>query len=580
MDASESRQLTEEQFTFCLATLIYYYHREFLKVKGDYLSQFNSCDSNSYDGFVKIMTKSFPPLNTVWKKLEKLAAGKSEFNLRDIFSTYKLFELPPESKVSKFDEVLRDNSKKNELKTLVMRCDSIDEILKELKFGEYKPLKPIEEMMNSLVKEKLKTWVKHLEVNEDFFNIFYDLLSNKSKRERLEEKLCQLSKVFVDPTNTSRNDIEELFYKLGLLPFGLIMFKKDWEKLEAETGREDYEVENAEVKDCAMVPISDSSNRYFRDFKDVKYIGSGSFGTLMKVRYRLNSSKRNKNTRDYAIKMILLDESDYEKDPELILEVKNMRKFQGKVFIIQLEDTWIEDFNLVKIEQFPKFFSSVIQNEFSSNEKLGRMRENNGSTVETSLEEKEKTVKVHFILMKYCQENLKSFCSRRKMADFDKNLTFALQLSEGLAELHENKYYHGDLRDENILFRFEKGEYNLKICDFDMAQSTKTSVKAHYSKTRRTDEEKYDSDMQDLPVLLLELFYCTKNTNDFDEHVKNLLEKSMLPQDFHETTNGLERLTKVGELIVNLIRKKGEMTAENVHSELHIIKDATRQRIL
>ena len=74
----------------------------------------------------------------------------------------------------------------------------------------------------------------------------------------------------------------------------------------------------------------------------------------------------------------------------------------------------------------------------------------------------------YLILMEYCQyHTLFEFIDKNQIIDDNIIFSIIYQIASGLKALHKNKYYHRDLRPENILLRNKNDKFiEIAICDF------------------------------------------------------------------------------------------------------------------
>ena len=75
------------------------------------------------------------------------------------------------------------------------------------------------------------------------------------------------------------------------------------------------------------------------------------------------------------------------------------------------------------------------------------------------------------ILMEYCKyHTLLEYIDKNQILDDAKIYSIISQIANGLKSIHKNKYYHRDLRPENILLRNETDkDIEIAICDFGSA---------------------------------------------------------------------------------------------------------------
>jgi hypothetical protein len=86
---------------------------------------------------------------------------------------------------------------------------------------------------------------------------------------------------------------------------------------------------------------------------------------------------------------------------------------------------------VVKITQFINSFVDEGRKEFRTFFNIEREK------VTTKIEKEKGLVKVLFIQMELCDENLEAYLSWRKCVDFDKSLKYAHEMIGGLKKMHK-----------------------------------------------------------------------------------------------------------------------------------------------
>jgi serine/threonine protein kinase len=272
-------------------------------------------------------------------------------------------------------------------------------------------------------------------------------------------------------------------------------------------------------------------------FKEKNFIGSGSYGTVMRVKYRYGKSNVEDHKKYFAIKLILI--TNQEEQITKMQEVKRMELLKNKSNIVFLIDHWLEEFSTISKTKF----ISLIKNEMSNSGPFLKVFEQLDSCSEI-YDSNMFNKNFLFIQMKYYQKNLQDFCDDRTQINLNKSLEFAHQISEGIENLHEANIIHGDLAARNIFCRDDRGELKVEIGDFGIISSMRITP---------SSLKNVNKDFYDLVVILLQLFFYTKSTLELNKALEEV-RKGVLPQNFSKGPEDKNILDKVGRLILDLAK--------------------------
>ncbi|CAG2103831.1 unnamed protein product [Medioppia subpectinata] len=176
-------------------------------------------------------------------------------------------------------------------------------------------------------------------------------------------------------------------------------------------------------------------NKYKRSlFIEMSAIGSGGFGTVFKVKHRLDD-------KIYAVKRIQFGEFSEEKKQKVIKEVKSLAKLDSD-FVVKYYNSWLESNHL-------------------------------------------------FIQMEYCSQSLRSLLENKPLVferqpedpmnvfEYFISCEIFKELLESVQFLHESNppVIHRDLKPDNILIdrNFISNRF-VKLCDFGLATDHNTDI--------------------------------------------------------------------------------------------------------
>ena len=190
-------------------------------------------------------------------------------------------------------------------------------------------------------------------------------------------------------------------------------------------------------------------NPFTHTYEIIKKIGAGSYGSVFKVRNKID-------TKNYALKLTKIN------NPKILREVQNMALLDHRN-IVRYYSCWIEpaniyNENLIKCTRSPgsksivSFNSSIIS--------------------ENSLSSKDIEKKYLFIQMELCDMTLYDYIQTRNInitelnkQAYAKSVGIFKQIVVGLNYLHKTNIIHRDIKPSNILF----SNNIVKIGDFGLS---------------------------------------------------------------------------------------------------------------
>ncbi|XP_008545915.1 eukaryotic translation initiation factor 2-alpha kinase 1 [Microplitis demolitor] len=122
--------------------------------------------------------------------------------------------------------------------------------------------------------------------------------------------------------------------------------------------------ERLPISDIIKNPsISVSQPRYHSDFVELKFIASGGFGTVYKVRHRLDD-------HEYAVKKVCVTLDKVHKIIKILDEVKTLAKL-NHTNVISYKNAWIEEgYSTINV---PNITESQVSSDFSKNNNSDRL---------------------------------------------------------------------------------------------------------------------------------------------------------------------------------------------------------------
>ena len=241
--------------------------------------------------------------------------------------------------------------------------------------------------------------------------------------------------------------------------------------------------------------------------------------------------------------------------------------------IIDLKElkTQLSDIYTDYEERFQSIISNYI-NEFEIMKLCSRNNENSVRCYEYFKNDD------HFsFIMELCETNLSDFlntysgiCNNNR--GFDERLIYQImtQLNKAFKKMIENKIVHGDLKLENILIKYNNGNFVVKLCDYGMSKILKNFNSNNYSNSNRGTllynapellahkDHNYKIDLWGIGIILYKLYFIkfpfSGLTEDAVTTSINIKIRNLLNEENKTNDDDLNDLIK--NLLVKDIKKR------------------------
>ncbi|CCJ29957.1 unnamed protein product [Pneumocystis jirovecii] len=242
------------------------------------------------------------------------------------------------------------------------------------------------------------------------------------------------------------------------------------------------------------------ASRYENDFEEVKWLGKGAYGKVIKVRNRLDGQY-------YAIKRICLNKNKNEYS-RIIREVITLSRLHHQ-HIVRYFSAWLEDLSSEETvcehgsREFGRSFDSykhesdIVTSNFSEYISSGRPKQSFLNYFESEICEnlsdkssesvnnsvfvdlKFSNSGILYIQMEYCEKRTLKDILESKHVNIDEIWRLFRQILDALVHIHGQGVIHRDLKPSNI-FLDENGD--VKIGDFGLATECWTIIENLVSK--------------------------------------------------------------------------------------------------
>ena len=204
-------------------------------------------------------------------------------------------------------------------------------------------------------------------------------------------------------------------------------------------------------------------SRYQKDFVELGRIGKGAFGSVYRVKQRLDE-------REYAVKKVRLDKDLTSADNQRIMrEVKSFSILSDHPKIVRYYGTW-EETEMPEIDEQNATMDSQSEVTWDASSWLGDESE---MTHANACE----PVNWLYIQMELCSTSLRQLLngsgSSAWIVDRERIRRYLHDVSEGLSYIHEKHYIHRDMKPDNIFIVNQHGTYVAKLGDFGLSCQTK-----------------------------------------------------------------------------------------------------------
>ncbi|EAR81620.2 kinase domain protein, partial (macronuclear) [Tetrahymena thermophila SB210] len=307
------------------------------------------------------------------------------------------------------------------------------------------------------------------------------------------------------------------------------------------------QIQRSAIKE--LVKLMFSQKKYFKNFE---YLSSGAYALLLKAQ----NSQQN---RQVALKFIgSSNQEDKNGIESLKKEYEMLQKFSQSEFLVNVYDCF-----------------------YLMEEKEDEDADGNDIIVQTE-------VKSFFVMeMELCENNLKQLFDflRKQQVPPSKEMKeiIAIQMIEGLNNLHVKNIMHRDIKPQNFLVCTSK-EYgfSIKLCDLGFASAvsksksfmSKKGTDAYFAPEVEVGQSRIQSDLFSLGLVLLELDNLkTLNENWIDFKTKNyLFNGEEIPKEKYQIdqNSNIYKIAKIclkpwyldrttaGELLSKLIQMHGQ----------------------
>lgn len=206
-----------------------------------------------------------------------------------------------------------------------------------------------------------------------------------------------------------------------------------------------------------------NKSRYQKDFVELGRIGKGAFGSVYRVKQRLDE-------REYAVKKVRLDKDLTSADNQRIMrEVKSFSILSDHPKIVRYYGTW-EETEMPEIDEQNLTVDSHSEVTWDASSWLGDESE---MTSANACE----PVNWLYIQMELCSTSLRQLLngsgSSAWTVDRERIRRYLHDVSEGLSYIHEKHYIHRDMKPDNIFIVNQHGTYVAKLGDFGLSCQTK-----------------------------------------------------------------------------------------------------------
>lgn len=252
--------------------------------------------------------------------------------------------------------------------------------------------------------------------------------------------------------------------------------------------------------------------RYTNDYKEIKKLGTGGFGTVYLSHYYLDN-------QEYAIKKIILQDKSVHELQKIVSEIEIISKLNHPN-VIRYFYSWIEPIvhgrkpslklltnegcSLTRSGSDSLIYSSN-KKESPSNQQLVLLKREMINNISS------RTNYVFYIKMELCQKGtLEDYLEVRTSVNYQEVFIIINQIINGIKYLHQQSITHRDLKPANIFVNQDNilkiGDFGLSIVDSDIRPITEYEGSELYLDKYHQESHKF-SDIYSLGVIIIELLY-------------------------------------------------------------------------
>lgn len=275
-----------------------------------------------------------------------------------------------------------------------------------------------------------------------------------------------------------------------------------------------------------------SMPRYSNDYKEIKKLGTGGFGTVYLSQYYLDN-------QEYAIKKIILHHKSLHELQKIVSEIEIISKLNHPN-IIRYFYSWIEpmvdrrtpNLKLLTNEGCSLTRSGSDSLIYSSNNKAASSNQQLVFFKKEMINDiKYQTKYVFYIKMELCQKGtLEDYLEIRTSINYQEVFIIINQLINGIKYLHQQAITHRDLKPSNIFVTqnniLKIGDFGLSIVDTDTRPITEYEGSELYLDKYHNESHKF-SDIYSLGVIIIELLYIFKTSMERVLILSNLSRKNL-----------------------------------------------------
>jgi translation initiation factor 2-alpha kinase 4 len=299
------------------------------------------------------------------------------------------------------------------------------------------------------------------------------------------------------------------------------------ERLYMKLGAQEPSVSPTETSVDTLV----KNSRYSEDFEEIAYLGSGSFGDVMKVRNRLDGIF-------YAVKRVRIGQvgKDSKLVARILREVITLGRIQSP-YVLRYYQAWFEETSATTAKLgpvVPRLAVSSLRSSsfFEASKTEGGNSDRSSSAGGLTL----------FIQTAYCPKTVSDYLQfEAGSASVTDLWRLTRMMLEGLAHIHSYGIMHRDLKPSNI-FLDSNGE--VKIGDFGLAtfaasdeeEPANVGTKLYASPEQETGIDDYDerTDVYSMGIILFEVWHPFRTLTERIEMISKLKE-GVVPWRFAES---------------------------------------------